>query len=443
MLLLSCAALACGARSSADSLESEPVDAGFVPQTDGGVTAPSLSDKLDLLLVIDNSRFMDQAQALFSQTLPYLLDRLTSPKCVNGLGNVVSDATTPAACPVGEREFAPLRDIHVGVISTSLGGHGADVCTPGSPGYDPTSDEHAHLSKRAKGGGVVATYQDKGFLAWDPAQQQNPPGDSSIDFFTTRARSLVEGLGTKGCGFESQLESIYRFLVDPAPYASIVVQNGTAQALGVDDLLLTQRADFLRPDSALAIVLLSDENDCSTRESGQYFLAGQIYSGNGVPYHLPRARAICDVAPNDPCCASCGQTTPAGCLATEADPSCAQGPNDDVSDAVNVRCFDQKRRFGIDFLYPTQRYVDALSLDTIADRDGNLVPNPLFAKGRPVDLVTFAAIVGVPWQDLAVDPKSLATGYRPARDVQWRVVVGVPGTGGQGSARAWACAWFL
>ena len=37
------------------------------------------------------------------------------------------------------------------------------------------------------------------------------------------------------------------------------------------------------------------------------------------------------------------------------------------------RCWQQKRRFGIDFLYPVDRYVDALTKTTVADREGNLV----------------------------------------------------------------------
>ena len=30
-------------------------------------------------------------------------------------------------------------------------------------------------------------------------------------------------------------------------------------------------------------------------------------------------------------------------------------------DALNLRCYEQKRRIGIDFLYPVRRYIDALN----------------------------------------------------------------------------------
>jgi hypothetical protein len=79
------------------------------------------------------------------------------------------------------------------------------------------------------------------------------------------------------------------------------------------------------------------------------------------------------------------------------------------ADAGNLRCFEQKRRFGIDFLYPTRRYVNALSelslcpsspsLD-VEDCPGPVVPNPLYAGGRTPDQVYLAGIIGVPWQSI-------------------------------------------
>ena len=71
------------------------------------------------------------------------------------------------------------------------------------------------------------------------------------------------GVHQFGCGIESQLESWYRFLVQPDPYASLGLDKTGkfAQWVGVDTVLLAQRADFLRPDSLVAVIVLSDEND--------------------------------------------------------------------------------------------------------------------------------------------------------------------------------------
>src|SRR5262249_1259323 len=146
--------------------------------------------------------------------------------------------------------------------------------------------------------------------------------------------------------------------------------QGRANPQGVDNVLLAERKEFLRPDSLLAILMLSDENDCSIKEYGQFYFAAQ-QRDPGTPnknFYLPKARSEWASNPNDPCCASCGQTTPMGC---PADPGCS-GTLDALTDDVNLRCWDQKRRFGIDFLYPTDRYVNGLSSMTVPDRQGDM-----------------------------------------------------------------------
>jgi hypothetical protein len=176
-------------------------------------------------------------------------------------------------------------------------------------------------------------------------------------------------------------------------------------------------------------MLLTDENDCSTRDGDQFYLAGQGVDGDGQPFRLPRARSECAVNPSDPCCASCGQMTPAGCSPTESDPTCQLPPMDAIEDPINLRCFDQKRRFGVDFLYPVDRYVRGLTDPFVADRDGNIVKNPLFEGRRGPDLVVMAGIVGVPWQDIASDPKSISFGFRPTFQIDWGLLIGDPSTG--------------
>jgi hypothetical protein len=391
----------------------------------------SKSDKLDLLFVVDNSKNQDLAQRLLADAVPYLLKRLSSPACVNGLGNVVAETPSQTdECPSGVRDFAPVRDMHIGVISTSLGGHGADICSPSSAAWNEAQDEAAHLLARGPGGVPVPTYADQGFLAWDPGQAMNPPGDADIGALSGKLADMVRGVGTGGCGFEAQLESIYRFLVDPNPHATILLEGGLAVPIGTDEVLMKQRADFLRPDSAVAVVLLTDENDCSTRDGGQYYLAAQGADINGQLYHLPRGRSECAKSPNDPCCASCGQETPEGCSPTPSDPSCLLPPMDSAEDPINLRCFEQKRRFGVDFLYPIERYARGFTKPLIFDRGGDLTENPLFAGGkRGPELVVVAGIVGVPWQDIAADPKSLGLGLRPVLQIDWTLVLGDPAIG--------------
>jgi hypothetical protein len=408
--------------------------------------ASSSVDKVDLLLMIDNSRSMADKQQILAFAVPDLVASLVNPRCVDASG--ATTATQPsgplAACPSGaHRIISPITDIHVGIVTSSLGGHGADTCSvtadtqscPGGP--NPSNNDAGHLVARAGAcsGATVPTYASQGFLAWDPAQRLSPPGEAQLGSVAVNAlgqtttvtpgliptlKDLVVGVGQVGCGFTSQLESWYRFLVDPDPYESIVMDKGknTPTPQGTDTLLLKQRADFLRPSSILSIVMLTDSNDCSIKESGTYYYAAQQQSPTtpGAAYHLPRARQECATNPDDSCCKSCGQSAP-NC---PVDDACIASPTlTDAEDPINLRCFDQKRRFGIDFLYGIERYTNALREPMIANRQGDMVPNPLFSDLNPNDddtairdkgLVFLTGIVGVPWQDLARDPADLTKG---------------------------------
>jgi hypothetical protein len=422
--------------------------------TGSGVVNETKVNKVDIVVSVDNSRSMADKQQVLALALSDLVQSLTNPLCVDGQGHPAASqpASSVDPCPAGStREFAPIFDIHVGIISSSLGGHGGDACSvtndvqscPGGP--NPSNNDAGHLLSRvdACGGTSVDTYQANGFLAWDPTSKLMPPGDSDAAEFTSKFRTMVLGVGQVGCGYESQMESWYRFLADPEPYKDITLQAGVATPAGLDTVLLQQRATFLRPDSLLAILVLSDEDDCSIKEFGQFYFADQQQNpqDNKKKFHLPRARQECATNPNDPCCMSCGQT--AG--ACPPDPTCASNPTlSDAEDDINLRCFDQKRRFGIDFLYPIDRYTQALTSATIADRSGNMVPNPIFTDLDPSDgvtavrdpgLVVIAGIVGVPWQDIARDPADLTHGFKSAEELAlpvagaanaWDIILGNP-----------------
>lgn len=366
----------------------------------GGVLQPT--DKADLLLMVDNSISMADKQALLQEAVPRLINRLVNP-------------------PAGAK---PLVDLRIGVITSSLGGHGGDACDPTSSLGNPTQDDKAHLIPSVRTG--LESHANLGFLWWDPFGKGG--GETNLTTLIGQFIDHVMATGEIGCGYEAPLEAWYRFLVDPAPPASVEVVNNVATLGGVDDALLKQRSDFLRPDSALAIIMLTDENDCSIVDGGVSWIAAQITTPNNQQFHLPRATSACASDPDGPCCRSCASSEsapPAGCTAVASDPQCQLGPWDDAGDHPNLRCWQQKKRFGIDFLYPTRKYSEALSQPTIckswttgAAGDGSgscageRVPNPLFAGGRDPRLVFLTGIVGVPWQDLATpdtlpDPSGL------------------------------------
>jgi hypothetical protein len=419
------------------------------PHTSNLYVAPiqnEVIDKIDLLFMIDNSQSMGDKQALLAKAVPQLVNRLVVPRCVNEAGDVRSRASQTEACPAGfAPEFRAVENIHIAVITSSLGAHGAQPVVSGGNTYKPicsnggSDDDHAQLLPKVRPALALASYANTGFLAWDPQQKLMPPGDNDAAHLGQQFSEMVKAAGEDGCGYEASLESWYRFLIDPEPPSSIGVgADGRSTAGPVDQELLAQRKAFLRPDSLVSIVMLTDENDCSIRDDEFGNWLATVGDNRKLP---PRATSACEKDPNDRCCLPCVATggIPEGCLAPSADPVCK--PNALLSDEEaprNLRCWDNKRRFGYDFLYPTSRYIDALTKPTVLRRsDQTMVENPLFAtvpgvRRRNKGLVYLAGIVGVPWQDIADKPSLSGAGlrYLAASELEssgrWSVILGDP-----------------
>jgi hypothetical protein len=450
--LVAAAALAggpsCGARTGLPLADRDQIDGAEDFLSCPGLSVDSLRlgevEQMDVLFVIDNSPSMADKQQLLKDAIPTLVRRLANPLCVHTeaaeIEIAVESVDTP--CPDGyRREFDPIRDLHIGVITSSLGGHGGDLCAVIGSDSEGQND-HAYLLGLRPRGSSIPTYQDLGFLAWDPDAEHQPPGTGDIDGLESNFEDLVTTAGEKGCGFESTLEAFYRFLIDPAPPARIEVEGGRAIPRGVDESLLAQRKSFLRPDSLLAIIMLSDENDCSVIQGGLGWLIPS-FNFEGRQLTMPRASSACASDPNGPCCRSCSldeTKPPAGCSKLADDPECKQGRTLTLTeDPLNLRCFNNRKRFGLELLYPTARYAVGLRSKQLCpdsrylDADcgcraaierarqlglpdppctpaetGEPVQNPLFSNlsgdavfERDVSQVFLAGIVGVPWQDIA------------------------------------------
>src|SRR5258708_3346347 len=70
----------------------------------GGGGSIGASTKMDVVLVVDNSAFMTEMQDQLANTVPALVTTLTGK----------------------------VQDLRIGVITTSLGGHGSTVCSGSS-----------------------------------------------------------------------------------------------------------------------------------------------------------------------------------------------------------------------------------------------------------------------------------------------------------------------
>jgi hypothetical protein len=364
--------------------------------------------------------------------------------------------TKPAGsqCANGTPEFKPISDIHIGVVSSSLGAFGdKSVCSDDAP-----QNDHGHLINRNGGTGVV-TAAPAGFLAWFPTIAANEgmtppvsptPAITDVASLAMSFQQLVTGTGESGCGLEAQLESWYHFLVQPDPWQSITVDaDNLAHYTGVDGTILQQRHDFLRPDSLVAVVMLTDEDDSF---SDPLTIGGQgwAFSASSFPQSsqartggagttAPMGTSVCSSNPADPACTSCGFAK----SCNPSDPTCAALKNDincqtnngyyaGDDDSLNVRFFRMKQRFGVDPQYPISRYIGGLTQALVpkAQEEHDVAgiyqvgagscTNPLFAGALPAgaseelcalptgprapELVFFAIIGGVPNELLHFDP---------------------------------------
>lgn len=414
-------------------------------------------DKIDLLVMVDNSASMADKQRILADAVPDLVEGLVLPKCVDKATRaptgVTSDPTKPdkEMCPAGsEPAFPPITDMHIGVISSSLGGMGASQC-PSADGFQ--NDDGGRLLARGPNGDVAAA-GDLHFLAWYPDVEKNkdkvrhpdPPVPKMKDVgeLGKAFRDLIVGVGQSGCGLEAQLESVYRFLVQPDPWTAIEKDDAGRATYGptnqVDVELLRQRAAFLRPDSLVAVIVLTDEDDSSADPLS--------FQGSGWRFmEKParhRATQACAADPMSEDCTSCAFASGA--------PGCSPPSYTDEEDHLNVRFHHMKQRYGVDPQFPISRYVDALTKPRVPlrgqehDDNGRYAPkagctNPLFAARLPTEpnddlcklprgprsssLVYFALIGGIPNALIPDAPSSPADVSPDGKQlIDWTKVLG-------------------
>src|ERR1017187_3640449 len=85
-------------------------------------------DKIDLLFDIDNSASMGDKQDYLKSAIPDLINRLISPNCVDAMMNTIG-ASTNGNCAMGQLEFPPVHNMHLGIISSALGPRLGDACS--------------------------------------------------------------------------------------------------------------------------------------------------------------------------------------------------------------------------------------------------------------------------------------------------------------------------
>ncbi len=254
-------------------------------------------------------------------------------------------------------------------------------------------------------------------------------------------QDMIVGVHEQGCGYEAQLESWYRFLIEPNPYASIVYSTGgvpQASYSGVDQTIIQQRAAFLRPDSLVAIIVVTDENqevaDPLQLSGTAWAFENANFPGSpGWPnYGATEGTKACASNPEDPNCTCCATIADPATLAAECQNQADSGVpiyyTPQALDMPNIRFFHMKQRFGVDVGFPSSRYVNGLTSAAVPDQSYNQnashtaligCTNPLFAAALPKDTN--------PGTELCNLPPNTTTGRLPGGNlVYYAAITGVP-----------------
>lgn len=211
---------------------------------------------LDLLVLVDNSGSMAQEQANLRKNFGVLIDTLRQ-------------------IPGG------LPNVNIAVISSDVGA--GDRPNPGNPACNPAvrpgGDRGQFRSKETCGlmGG------SRFITSYNQGTQNNFSGQLSDVF------SCIADLGIGGCGFEHQLQSIRVALSES-------VEPSFAESAN---------KGFLRRDAYLAIVMLTDEDDCSAVTNSDLFV-DTSFEGQAGSLRCNIAGHICD-----------GKAPPAGVFRTD------------------------------------------------------------------------------------------------------------------------------
>ena len=200
-------------------------------------------DTLDLLVVVDNSSTMPENQSNLVAQLRPMIEALKNPPDTN---------------MDGRPDHAPVRDIHVGVVSTDLGTPGATV--PGCANSDLGDDG---LLNPIRNGQALARHQPwtRAPMGFRPDDCMRPDQFPSFISFSSGHTNVMQfahdfhcnaALYVGGCGLEQPLEAAYR---------AVVWHRADDRPGNMDP-----NSGFLRENALLAILVLTDEEDGSVRD---------------------------------------------------------------------------------------------------------------------------------------------------------------------------------
>ena len=216
-------------------LSTDPGNCGACGNACGGVgfcsearCCPDAADRpLDVLFVV---RSISQlTERLFALEIPALVRALAS-------GDVGGD---------GAREHVRATDVHFGVVTSNMGSGGYPGCGGPDFGLDGLL--------RDAGAGPACSAAGDLYLETGPGD-----GVADLDALAAELACRIDSRPTGSCIFDQPLEAALKALT-PSTSAVRFFRSTTGHGDGAN-------AGFLRPDSVLAVVVVTNENDCSVSD---------------------------------------------------------------------------------------------------------------------------------------------------------------------------------
>jgi hypothetical protein len=222
--------------------------AAINPQQQGAVTkAIPTSADIDILFVIDNSNSTSDKQAVFLANMGSgfvnALDMFPTGR--PNLHIAVVNSTTDIGNPIFNQDGCPSPDPGDNGLMRNTQGPGATAGCPVQTGQ--------FISDISDGSGGRTT---------------NYPASAQLQ----DVLQCIGAVGTGGCGFETQLEAMKRALDGTNP----------------------QNAGFLRDGAYLAVIILTDEDDASTKDPAVYSLPNSQVGGLNDYRVQPMFAYTCD-----------------------------------------------------------------------------------------------------------------------------------------------------
>ncbi|MCB9555682.1 MAG: hypothetical protein H6707_06225 [Deltaproteobacteria bacterium] len=220
--------LACNTRSVGEESGNQFQQSEIFPQTP--------EKDVDLLFVIDNSFSMGREQGNLKNNFPKLIDALRS-ESLGPSKECLATGNPDQCCNKGNVSGCAIPNVHIGVVSTDLGvGPYTQIENCGRPGGDGGILQNKPREPGCTGPKDAFVKYIEG-VTNVPNADANKPIDAVKSAFQCIAR-----LGTNGCGFEHTLES-----------ARLALTKG-------------KNPGFVRDEALLAIVFITDEDDCSASD---------------------------------------------------------------------------------------------------------------------------------------------------------------------------------